>query len=158
MSALKNYIFVICLASTYARIPYIDFLVGTRCINKANETGICEFYENCQHLLDKFKKHQINQEDIFKCNEQGIICCTPDAPITSTTKASVIRFANDHEVNKVGKISEESKEIIIFYICGSNLIKTLRKFLIQRRSQGGEWMKIHPPPPKKIYLSIHQFL
>jgi len=116
MSTLKKYIFVICLASTYARIPYVDFLIGTRCINKANETGICEFYKNCQHLIDKLESHQIKEEDIFKCNEQGIICCTPDAPITSTTQASDIRFVHDTKVNKVGKISEESKEIISIFL------------------------------------------
>lgn len=114
MSTLKKYIFVICLASTYARIPYVDFLIGTRCINKANETGICEFYKNCQQLLDKLESNQIKQEDIFKCNEQGIICCTSDAPNMLTTQASDIRFA--HKVNKVGKISEESKEIISIFL------------------------------------------
>ena len=113
MNAIQNFLLILFLSTTYSKPQYSDFLVGTRCITRANEVGVCKYYKNCQHLVEKVKNRQVKQEDIFKCNSQGIICCTSDAPATTTTLSAIGVIDTDIRLqsrsDRIGTISEESK-------------------------------------------------
>lgn len=114
MKTFENFIIMFFLSTAYSKLQYNEFLIGTSCITKANETGVCKYYKNCQHLMEKVKSRQVRPEEIFKCNSQGIICCTPDIPATTTSSpARMIEIGSLFQPRgmKIGKISEESKKL-----------------------------------------------
>ena len=110
MSTLKTFILIIFLSSSFAKIEYIDFLINKTCTNRVNEKGVCKFYKDCPHLIQKLNAQEITIEDIVECNEQNIICCTPDTLVTSTTYKNLINSDTSYAYDlKSGRISEQSK-------------------------------------------------
>ncbi|XP_070509162.1 ovochymase-like [Chironomus tepperi] len=107
MNALKYIIFIAFLLISKSKSQSNDFLVGTRCITKANETGVCKYYKDCPHLIENVKKGKIKPQEILKCNKHGIFCCVPDVPATTinivTDSSNLFEFRSD----EVGKISEK---------------------------------------------------
>lgn len=115
MKAIKKIFILFFISTTYSKPQYNDFLVGTSCITNSHEKGVCKYYKNCPHLVQKVNSRQMHPADVFKCNTAGVICCTPDVPATTTLSPSAI-ISDDllkSRSDKTGRISEESKSFFL---------------------------------------------
>ncbi|CAG9797974.1 unnamed protein product [Chironomus riparius] len=107
MNTLKKISLILFLSTTYSKPQQNSFLIGTKCITRANETGVCKYYKNCHHLAEKVRNRIVKQEDIFKCDSQGVICCTPDVPTTTTRIINNYAIRFQSRIGIKGKISKE---------------------------------------------------
>lgn len=116
MSAQKL-ILIFLLILSLTKTEYIDFLINTKCFNKASEKGVCKLYKDCPHLLKKLKANEIGREDIVDCNQQGIICCTPEDSNTFASNSGGTNVGHHfapHDINSE-RISEKSENLWKFY-------------------------------------------